>query len=974
MLRINEENVLKDLSIIRSKLNNATLEECVDTLQLLAKSILFLKEKKSNSYPENEWNDYCKIKYNLGKHFVEIIHLYNERLSLLLNERYDYLNVDNNNSDSSNKQKQPEETVETNSIIKPQERQSSQNSLPEELPNSPPEYSETENSRVNSSNSLSVSVNNDSSSYNVYYYPPSPNPDALSRRTTVITNNNNGRIQSSNTISYPPGQNLRNEDVNRRSTVHDLESRRGGYVSSPVSTYADVQITSPHNEINPPTLHSSYDSELNRSSSYISTSASNIQDDDNDDDFTDETDGIIGKYLCIKEFKAKEDFQIDLQLNDIVTINQFTGKYILGKNCRTRAEGLFPIYYIDSLDGNYIFFRCKEEMEFANIDDEIFLLREADNEYYPGYNITKGEQGIFNLTKLDPVIIDNDKLKEIESLYEDKSTTSNSNEVNTRSNTVRSYGSYNSGISGINSVNNDNSFDLANNNSVIGPLLPTSNSDAASQIQNMEKDFVDYSDMSENNKIDQSIIEKLLDYYKTIPNIQDNKAFDKDEKTKKSTDNNLGLMRDAIKKFQEFRTTDDEKKPEVIEKVEKKDNFLPPSVFEDIETKNRKWEANRYRCQELVDTERSYCDKMRIMIEKFMKPLEDAVETENEMLNRVQISLIFKNIPDIYEFSKKLHEDLAAAFARYDEEGPIPIATVFLDKFSEWKIYIKYVEDFHSASATLENLKKTPQTDRFNRFMEQCQKSEECNKSHLKDLIVLPIQRFLKYRLLFEGIKKDSDPRDQESYQLLDTVENYIFEIGEIMNNAKRIQENINKMFSLEKAIMNYPPELISYTQRSFIAEWNVNEIKQKRLYLFSDTVLFANILTKKSKKLRKYKYIYEKRIDILDYDVVKNTATSKRVIKFKATERLRTSKTFETKTTRSFSTSHSHSLLGFSLGGHSTGYTVPITKSLIFFDTEEECNDFYNKYNEQKNILIKNKNNTQKNNSIIDFDKKIKQ
>jgi len=348
---------------------------------------------------------------------------------------------------------------------------------------------------------------------------------------------------------------------------------------------------------------------------------------------------------------------------------------------------------------------------------------------------------------------------------------------------------------------------------------------------------------------------------------------------------------------------------------------------------------------------------MKIMIEKFMKPLEAAVETDNEMLNRVQISLIFKNIPDIYEFSNKLHQELAEAFSHYDEEGPIPIATVFLNKFSDWKIYIKYVEDFHSASATLENLKKRPQTDRFNRFMEQCQKSEECNKSHLKDLIVLPIQRFLKYRLLFEGIKKDSDPRDQESYRLLDTVENYIFEIGEIMNNAKRIQENINKVFSLEKTIMNYPPELISYTQRSFIAEWHISEIKQKKLYLFSDIVLFANILSKKLKKGRKYKYIYEKRINILDYDIVKNTSTSKRVIKFKETDRVRNSKTYDTKSNRSFS-SHSHSLLGFSLGGHSMAYSVPITKSLIFFETEEDCTDFFDKYNEQKALLMKNNKN----------------
>lgn len=803
-------------------------------------------------------------------------------------------------------------------------------------PNSIPDYNQAQGSSSNNNLNVNNYSQNNEGSYNIYYYPPSPNPV-----------NHNYSVQSTNSFPFnSSSRNNNNEDVNRRSTIAG-NITNGNTVNSPSNSYIEPPINLPNNDIQVPSGSTSYNREqdINHSASVAShsmaaSSYSAAPEEDENEEFVD--DGIIGKYLCTKEFKAKEDFQIDLQLNDVVTINQFTGKYILGKNCRSEAEGLFPIYYIDSIDGNYVFFRCKEDMEFASVNDEVFLLREADHDYYPGYNITKGEQGIFNLRKLEPIIIDDNKRSEIEALYEDKSSANN----NSDRNSLKPSNTINSQIS-VNSSAIDSDFDIIGSNiSLVDPLRPPTNG-SQSQISSIKDEYIDLPEdinSINSNKIDKSIVEKLLDYYKTIPNIQENNTFNK-EKT--STDNNLGLMQDAVKKLKEFRS-------DGKDMLDKKDSFLSPHMFEDIETKKRKWEANRYRCQELVETEKSYCDKMKIMIEKFMKPLEAAVETENEMLNRVQISLIFKNIPDIYEFSHKLHQELAEAFSHYDEEGPIPIATVFLNKFSDWKIYIKYVEDFHSASATLENLKKRPQTDRFNRFMEQCQKSEECNKSHLKDLIVLPIQRFLKYRLLFEGIKKDSDPRDQESYRLLDTVENYIFEIGEIMNNAKRIQENINKVFSLEKTIMNYPPELISYTQRSFIAEWHISEIKPKKLYLFSDTVLFANILSKKYKKGRKYKYIYEKRIDILDYDIVKNTSTSKRVIKFKETERIRNSKTYDTKSSRTFS-SHSHSLLGFSLGGHSTGYSVPITKSLIFFETEEDCNDFYDKYNEQKELLLKN-------------------
>jgi len=669
------------------------------------------------------------------------------------------------------------------------------------------------------------------------------------------------------------------------------------------------------------------------------TSNSNFQDDDDNDDTADDLDSLVGKYVCMKEFKAKEDFQIDLQLNDTVTVNQFTGKYILGKNCSSGAEGLFPIYYIDSLDGNYVFFRCKEEMEFASVNDQIFLLREADNDYYPGYNITKGEQGIFCISKLEPIIMDDSERGKYEHIY---------NEEVIREDSTYSQPNRTMSSSTVPSTINEN-IDNDDSNAIADPILPantntTNNTELTFQLP---KEYGNLTSGVNGSQVDQGIVEKLLEYYKTIPELQDEAI----NKTKNSTDNNLYLMRDAIKKFQEFREDKDSMamKNEASDSKGKKDSFLSPSMFEDLEIRNRKWEANRYRCQELVETEKSYCDKMRIMIEKFMKPLEAVVDTENEMLNRVQITLIFKNIPDIYEFSYRLHQELAEAYSRYDEEGPIPIATVFLNKFSDWKVYIKYVEDFHSANTALENLKRSPQTDRFNRFMEQCQKSEECNKSHLKDLIVLPIQRFLKYRLLFEGIKKDSDPRKTESYNLLDTVENYIFEIGEIMNNAKEIQENINKMFSLEKTIMNYPPELISYSRRTFIGEWNISEIlknKQKRIYLFSDTVLLASVLNKK--KNRKYKYAYENRIDILDYTVTKSSGpASTKIIKFIEVEKSKSSKYSQRNRY-----SHSHSLLGFSLSSHSD--TTSITKSLFFFQTEEDCNEFVKKYNEQREELLK--------------------
>jgi hypothetical protein len=212
-------------------------------------------------------------------------------------------------------------------------------------------------------------------------------------------------------------------------------------------------------------------------------------------------------------------------------------------------------------------------MEFASVNDEIFLLREADNDYYPGYNITKGEQGIFNLSKLEPIVMDDNKRNEIEGLYEVK------NKDNESKSSLRQQSTTNSQMS---VFSNDNNFD---DTSLVGPLLPTSNNEQPISMQNNTEDYVDIfpGDLNSDkiNNIDQGIVEKLLEYYKSIPNIQESNKDKVSSKKKTSTDNNLDLMQNAIKKFKEFRADDGKGD------MSKEDSFISPSIFENIETKKK---------------------------------------------------------------------------------------------------------------------------------------------------------------------------------------------------------------------------------------------------------------------------------------------------------------------------------------------------------------------------------------------------
>jgi len=182
MLNINEQGVLNDLKVIRNNLNSASLEDSVKTLQLLTKSMNFLIERKSDTDSEKDWNDTSRLKYNLGRHFVDIIRQYNERVLLIINEKYRTLE-DNNNVNINN--------INNCSINSPIIPQNNNSKINENKP-------DNQNSNgINSSNSISSNYSS---------YPPSPNVSGNNFRrnatyssdiTKNIKNDNNDSINRS---------------------------------------------------------------------------------------------------------------------------------------------------------------------------------------------------------------------------------------------------------------------------------------------------------------------------------------------------------------------------------------------------------------------------------------------------------------------------------------------------------------------------------------------------------------------------------------------------------------------------------------------------------------------------------------------------------------------------------------------------------------------------------------------------------
>ncbi|ORX77410.1 hypothetical protein BCR32DRAFT_302614 [Anaeromyces robustus] len=185
MVKINQENILKELQILRGRLNTVDLKECIETLELLTKSLSILKGNNlltDDSSPD-EWND-CKIKYNLGKQFVDIIRIYSERVSILMNEKSECKDEENTRKEIIN-----ETDKEIDNII----------------------------NILTSSTSASTSLSNQSSIKNKDELPSCSN----SHQCHEITHNNSSKLEEENIFKVVIDKTTSNNNIDYDSDIND---------------------------------------------------------------------------------------------------------------------------------------------------------------------------------------------------------------------------------------------------------------------------------------------------------------------------------------------------------------------------------------------------------------------------------------------------------------------------------------------------------------------------------------------------------------------------------------------------------------------------------------------------------------------------------------------------------------------------------------------------------------------------------
>jgi RhoGEF domain/PH domain len=188
--------------------------------------------------------------------------------------------------------------------------------------------------------------------------------------------------------------------------------------------------------------------------------------------------------------------------------------------------------------------------------------------------------------------------------------------------------------------------------------------------------------------------------------------------------------------------------------------FAPPSM-ETIKIRDQQRTVSRERRlveDEVVSTERSYVESLRIVVANFLVPIRERVDELRVAAD--DVPKVFGNIEAILALAERMLEAVAEQQERARADKPYSMSTVMCELIPSLRIYAEYVSNLDEQARALN---RWMQREQFVRFAEQqlaSIDSPSCgyNKNvGLPNFLIMPVQRIPRYVLLLEELLKHTD-------------------------------------------------------------------------------------------------------------------------------------------------------------------------------------------------------------------------
>lgn len=261
------------------------------------------------------------------------------------------------------------------------------------------------------------------------------------------------------------------------------------------------------------------------------------------------------------------------------------------------------------------------------------------------------------------------------------------------------------------------------------------------------------------------------------------------------------------------------------------------TVFDALdEIKTRGEEENRvYKREkallEIINSEIKYVHQLEIIINFFSKPTQ-----LNKLLRHDDFQTVFGSILPIYNVNKELLDEL--------EKSTGNVAGAFCKFAPFFKVYSVYACEFKNILNILQNARSlNPQ---FAKLVEN-QESRPEVQNKLSALLITPIQRVPRYKLLLTHLLQLTKPHEKDYSQLMECL-GKIEEAADHINKIVEDQENMQRLLEIQRFLKSGEPNIVkpgrTLAKEGILVKMGTKTAPSEKLYtvLMNDIILFGKM------------------------------------------------------------------------------------------------------------------------------------
>ncbi|KAK1153774.1 proto-oncogene vav-like [Acipenser oxyrinchus oxyrinchus] len=259
-------------------------------------------------------------------------------------------------------------------------------------------------------------------------------------------------------------------------------------------------------------------------------------------------------------------------------------------------------------------------------------------------------------------------------------------------------------------------------------------------------------------------------------------------------------------------------------------------------TQQKITEVDKRQCclQEIRQTEEKYTETLGSILNHFMKPLQ-------RFLQPSDIESIFINIEELYQTHSSLLEEVRSSILTFNADN---LYQVFIKYKKRLLLYGAYCSQVESSSKHLDKVANMREDVRMK--LEECSKRANNGRFTLRDLLMVPMQRVLKYHLLLqELVKHTTDATDKDN---LRTALDAMRDLAQCVNEVKRDNEILRQITSFQLSIENMTQSLALYGRPKIDGELKICVDKRKQdryAFLFDKAMLVCKKKTSECMELK---------------------------------------------------------------------------------------------------------------------------